>query len=100
MPKLKSYYPKTAKQALKWIVENEHFEGYHAKRKVPKGAETDGLVLRNDEKDMFIPRGLIPMDAMKPSNWDETKRMFEPTEVGHSILNGTYVAPSAEGAAA
>lgn len=81
MPKMKSFYPKTAAEALNWIVENEHFEGYHAKRN-----ETDGLVLRNDEKDCFIPRGLLPEDAMKPSDYASTKRMFEPTEDGLALI--------------
>ena len=81
MAKLKSFYPKTAAEALKWIRDNEHFEGYHATRK-----ETEGLVLRNDEKDCFIPRGMLPEGAMQPSDYDATKRMFEPTEIGLSLI--------------
>lgn len=82
MPIMESFYPKTAAEALKWIVDNEHFEGYHAKRR-----NAEGLVLRNDEKDCFIPRGLLPESAMKPSDYDVTKRIFEPSEAGLALLS-------------
>lgn len=81
MAKMKSFYPKTAAQALKWIRDNEHFEGYAATRN-----EQQGLVLRNESNDCFIPQGLLPEGAMQPSDYGATKRMFEPTEIGLALI--------------
>mgnify|MGYP000947638521 CR=1 FL=1 len=86
MRKMKNFYPTDAADALKWIQDNEHFHGYHATR---KGKE--GLVLANHENDCFIPRGLLQEDAIRPSNYEITKRMFELTSSGLQILAAKYV---------
>lgn len=82
MARTKTFYPKSAAEALKWIVNNEHYEGYVTSRN-----DQEGLILRNDSADCFILKGLLPVDAMKPSDYDVTKRMFEPTEAGLALLS-------------
>jgi len=81
---MKTFYPKTAAEALVWVRDHEHFEGYHSTRKA-----VQGLVLANDDEDCFIPFGLLSEEAMKPSDYSVTKRMFEPTEAGVKIIENS-----------
>lgn len=81
MVEFKSFYAKTVGEALRWIRDNEHFEGYLAVRN-----GRDGLVLKNNSHDCFIPKGLVPNEAMQQSDYNKTKRMFEPTEIGLKLI--------------
>lgn len=70
----------SAIDALRWIVTNEHHEAYARPEINPKG-----LVLVGRRQRLFIPRGMT-MDLMQPSNFDETQRLFEPSEAGLIVL--------------
>lgn len=71
----------SAIEALRWIVENEHHEGYARPEVNPKG-----LVLVGNNQQLFIPKGMTA-DLLEPSDFSVTKRMFEPSAAGRALLN-------------
>ena len=70
----------SALEALKWIVENEHHEGMIVQH--PK----KGLVLKGSKKSLLIPQGMTA-GLFDPSNYDVTKRLYEPSKAGQQILD-------------
>lgn len=72
---------KTAVQALRWIVENEHHEGFV---RGPHDAAM-ALVLVGAAHRLVIPSGMT-QGLMQPADFDATRRMFEPTLAGRELL--------------
>lgn len=71
----------SASQALRWIVENAHHEGF---LRGPRGAPT-ALVLEGDAGRLVIPTGMTD-GLLQAADFDATGRMFEPTVAGHQLL--------------
>jgi hypothetical protein len=69
----------TAAEVVQWLLDNEHHYG---------AAVGGGLYLRGAKASITIPPEVGVLDVYRPSHFDVTKRMFEPTEAGLALLSG------------
>ena len=72
---------KTPQEALRWIVDHEH----HLGSKTSLKRIGDGLLLCGEHRQLFIRSGLVA-DLMQPSDFQTTRRMYEPNEAGLRLL--------------
>lgn len=72
---------KTPQEALRWIVDHEH----HLGSKISLKRVGEGLLLAGANKQLFIRAGLVA-DLMQPSDFQATRRMFEPNEAGLRLI--------------
>lgn len=72
---------KTPREVVLWIVANDFHEGWISHR----GGER-GLALRGDECEMFIPNSVPTVGLFKPSDFDLTRKMYEPSLAGVALL--------------
>lgn len=73
---------KTTADVMRWIIANEHYEGYWTGPVDNRVA----LVLKGPTALLTIPADVHVPGMMKPTNYHEKKRMFEPSEAGRAAL--------------
>ncbi|WP_322996451.1 hypothetical protein [Castellaniella sp.] len=81
-------HARTGPEAISWIIQNPHHEGYI--RNLKNGSSA--LVLVGDGQSLVIPKGMT-VDLIRPSNFEKTGRMFEPTKEGWFELAKSRLAP-------
>lgn len=64
--------------AIAWIVANEHHEGYWTHMDGGRPTPSSELILVGHGRELHIPVSVHVPGAMAPSDYDVTKRMFEP----------------------
>lgn len=76
---------KTPREAVAWIAANDFHEGWIAHRGGHRG-----FALRGQDCQIFIPNSVPTMGLFSVSDFDATRKLYEPSPAGRAMLaNGT-----------